>query len=188
MRNYSGIGAPITELLKKDKEFTWTDKQQQAFETLKMALTTAPVLLLPDPKLPFMIMTDASGVAIGASLNQDQGQGWQPIAFLSKKLQPAETRYPTHEQEQLAIVIALKKWRHYVYGTKIKVRTDHKSLIYLQTQPHLSNRQTRWSEFLAEFDLEIEYKPGKDNVVADALSRRSDHDHAGTSESGGDRV
>ena len=176
VRNYSGVCAPLTELLKKDTEFKWAEAQQQAFENLKTALTSAPVLVLPDPKLPFMVMTDASGVAVGASLNQDHGRGWQPVAFLSKKLQPAETRYPTHEQEQLAIILALKKWRHHVYGTKVKVRTDHKSLIYLQTQPQLSNRQKRWSEFLAEFDLDIEYKAGKENVVADALSRRSDYE------------
>lgn len=163
-------------MLHKEKEFAWTQQQEHAFERLKQAMTTAPLLVLPDPKLPYVVMTDASSIAIGASLNQDQGKGLQPIAFLSKKLLPAETRYPTHEQEELAIIIALKKWRHYLHGTKVKVLTDHKSLQYLYTQPHLSLRQQRWSEFLSEFDLEIEYKKGKDNVVADALSRRIDHD------------
>jgi hypothetical protein len=176
VKDFSGIVAPISELTHKGKAFEWTDQQQKAFEQLKKAVSTAPVLILPDKKLPFVVQTDASGVAVGASLNQDQGKGLQPVAFLSQKLQSAEARYPVHEQELLAVIVALKKWRHYLHGTKVLVQTDHKSLIYLQSQPHLSNRQLRWMEFLAQFDLEIEYKKGKENVVADALSRRADHE------------
>jgi hypothetical protein len=176
VKNFSDIVAPMSQLLQKEQEFIWADAQQQAFETLKTAISTAPVLVLPDQSLPYVVMTDASGIAVGASLNQDQGRGLQPIAFMSKKLLPAETRYPTHEQEELAIIIALKKWRHYLHGTKVKVLTDHKSLVYLDTQPNLSNRQLRWNEFLSQFDLDIEYTKGKENVVADALSRRSDHE------------
>ena len=175
VKNFSEIVSPLTDCLHNGKKFEWNEKQQDAFNKIKMAMSTAPVLILPDPNLPYTIMTDASGIAVGASLNQDHGNGLQPIAFLSKKLLPAETRYPVHEQEQLAILIALKKWRHYVHGTKIKILMDHKSLVYLGTQPQLSNRQVRWNEFLSQFDLDIEYLKGKDNVVADALSRRPDH-------------
>jgi hypothetical protein len=88
---------------------------------------------------------------------------------------PAEKNYPVHEQELLAVICALKEWRHYLHGSKFKVITDHRSLRYLQTQPSLSARQARWSEFLQQFDFDIEYRPGKENVVADALSRRVDH-------------
>ena len=176
VKGFSAIVAPISELTHKDTPFVWTDKQQTAFEQLKDAVCSAPVLILPDKTLPFVVQTDASGVAVGASLNQDQGKGLQPVAFLSQKLQPAETRYPVHEQELLAVLVALKKWRHHLHGTKVKVQTDHKSLVYLQSQPHLSNRQLRWMEFLEQFDLEIEYKTGQDNIVADALSRRVDHE------------
>jgi hypothetical protein len=96
---------------------------------------------------------------------------------MSKKMLPAETRYPVHHKELLAIVCALKEWRHYVHGTKFKivVRTDHKSLVHFDTQPKLSERQARWNEYLSEFDYVIEYQEGKKNVVADALSRRADH-------------
>jgi hypothetical protein len=88
---------------------------------------------------------------------------------------PAERNYPVHEQELLAVMHALREWRHYLHGTKFKVVTDHRSLQYLQTQPHLSTRQVRWSEFLQQFDYEISYRPGKENILADALSRRPDH-------------
>jgi hypothetical protein len=175
VKNFSEIVTPLSDLLHKNNSFHWGNSQQESFEKIKTAMTNAPVLALPNPDLPYTIMTDASGIAVGASLNQDNGNGLQPIAFLSKKLLPAETRYPVHEQEQLAILVALKKWRHYVHGTKIRILMDHKSLVYLSTQPQLSNRQIRWNEFLSQFDLQIEYLKGKDNVVADALSRRPDH-------------
>lgn len=146
-----------------------------AFQQLKDAIVEGPVLILPDPKLPFVVHTDASGYAIGAVLQQDQGHGLQPIAFLSKKMLPAETRYPVHEQELLAIITALGAWRHYLYGTKFVVRTDHKSLEHFKTQPLLSGRQSRWKDIIANFDFNIEYVEGKTNVVADGLSRRADH-------------
>jgi hypothetical protein len=138
-------------------------------------MVTAPVLVLPDPSLPFVVHTDASGYAVGGVLMQDQGKGLQPIAYLSKKMQDAETRYPVHEQELLAIIHALKSWRHYLLGSKFTVRTDHKSLEYFKTQPSLSARQSRWKDFLANFDFDIEYVKGKANVVADGLSRVVHH-------------
>ena len=142
---------------------------------LKAAIAQGPVLILPDPSLPFVVHTDASGFAVGAVLQQDQGKGLQPIAFLSKKMLDAETRYPVHEQELLAIIHALTAWRHYLHGSKFVVRTDHKSLQFFQTQPMLSGRQARWKDVIANFDFDIEYVEGKANVVADGLSRRSDH-------------
>lgn len=188
IKDFSKISSSLTELLKKDVKFNWKEQHQQALDELKRAVSSAPVLILPDYKLPFVVSTDASGYAIGATLSQDQGKGLQPVAFMSKKMLPAERNYPVHEQELLAVICALKEWRHYLHGNKFKVITDHKSLRYLQTQPCLSSRQVRWSEFLQQFDVEIEYQQGKSNVVADALSRRTDHaqDHtlanAGTSE------
>ena len=113
---------------------------------MKSAIVAGPILILPDPKLPFVINTDASGYAVGAVLQQDQGKGLQPIAFLSKKMLDAETRYPVHEQELLAIIHALNTWRHYLHGSQFKVivKTDHKSLQHFKTQPTLSGRQSRW--------------------------------------------
>jgi hypothetical protein len=141
-------------------------------------MQSAPVLALPDPKLPYVVHTDASGFAVGAVLMQDQGKGLQPIAFLSKKMNDAETRYPVHEQELLAIIHALSTWRHYLHGPKFKVMTDHHSLRYFKTQPNLSGRQSRWKDTIANFDFEIEYMKGEANPVADGLSRRPDHMHS----------
>src|SRR6201996_9357679 len=97
------------------------------------------------------------------------------MCYLSRTMAPAERNYPVHEQELLAIIHALREWRHYLLGSKFEIITDHRSLQYLQTQPHLSARQVRWSEFLQQFDYEINYRPGKESVIADALSRRPDH-------------
>ena len=174
VRNFSKIASPLSELLQKTPKFEWKETQQQAFETLKNAISTAPILIAPDDSKPYVVNTDASGFAVGAALSQDQGKGLQPVAFMSKKMLRAERDYPVWEQELLAIVCALKEWRHYLHGRKFKVITDHQSLRYLSTQQQLSGRQARWLEFLQQFDIEIEYKPGKLNVVADALSRRQD--------------
>jgi hypothetical protein len=174
VKNFSRIASPLSELLNKDKPFDWKDSQQKAFDALKLAVSTGPVLVLPDESKPYVVTTDASGFAIGATLAQDHGEGLQPIAFISHKMLPAEKNYPVHEQELLAVIHALKEWRHYLHGRKFKVITDHQSLRYLSTQPHLSPRQVRWSEFLQQFDYEMEYRQGKLNVVADALSRRTD--------------
>ena len=115
-------------------------------------------------------MTDASDLATGAALMQDQGQGLQPIAFESRKLQGAERKYPPCEMELLAIIQALQEWRHYLLGPHFHIYTDHLSLKYLQTQPNLSGKEACWLDFLQEYDFEIHYYPGKKNVVADALS------------------
>ncbi len=177
IRNFSRIALPLTTLTRTvtGAPFSWGPTQQAAFEELQQALRVAPVLQLADPSLPFVVHTDASGFATGAVLQQDQGQGLQPITFLSKKMEDAETRYPVHEQELLAIIHALTNWEHYLAGAPFLVKTDHKSLIHFQTQPMLSGRQVRWLETLSRFDFTIEYIKGPTNVVADALSRRADH-------------
>lgn len=177
IRMFSEIAHPISSLLSKGVPYVWGEKQQQAFESLKRAVSQQPTLVLPNPTLPYVVTTDASGFAVGAVLQQDHGHGLQPIAYLSKKMLPAERNYPVHEQELLAIVVSLRAWRHYLHGShfRIVVKSDHKSLQYFKTQPHLSARQTRWLDMLAEFDFDIEYTVGKENVVADGLSRRPDH-------------
>ena len=175
IQSYSRIASPLTHLLHKGTPWEWGTLQQQAFTQLKCSMMKRPVLLLPNTYLPFVVTTDASGYAVGATLSQDQGAGLQPIAYLSHKMLDAETRYPVHEQELLAIVHACREWRHYLHGAPFIVKTDHNSLQYVQTQPSLSNRQIRWLEFLQQFDMKIEYMKGRDNVVADAFSRRADH-------------
>jgi hypothetical protein len=177
VKGFSEIAGPMSDLLRKDISFSWGSEAQKSFERLKTAITTAPVLIIVDPSLPFRIESDSSGYAIGAVLLQDQGKGYQPIAFMSKKLLPAEKNYSVHEQEMLAIVCAMKEWRHYLHGSShtISIVTDHNTLKYFESQPHITSRQARWAMFLADFKYEIIYRPGRENIVADALSRRKDH-------------
>ncbi|GJP71623.1 hypothetical protein CLOP_g2439, partial [Closterium sp. NIES-67] len=126
---------------------------------------------LPDPARDYVIEADASDQAVGADLMQDQGNGLQPIAYLSKKLHGAELNYPIHDKEALVIIIAFKAWRCYLEGQRTTVYTDHCSLKYLKTQPNLSRRQVRWIDFLeTHFHYDIVYKPGHKNK-ADTLSR-----------------
>ena len=181
VKEYSKIALPLSDLIRTATvgkfSNSWGVTQQSAFIELKQALQSAPVLTLPDPSLPFVVNCDASGYAVGAVLQQDKGNGLQPICYMSRKMNAAETRYPVHEQELLAIVTALLVWKHHLEETEIpvRIRTDHKSLIHFQTQPMLSGRQRRWLEILANYNYVVEYILGEQNVVADALSRRIDH-------------
>ncbi|GJP47310.1 hypothetical protein CLOM_g6522, partial [Closterium sp. NIES-68] len=168
---YAKLAAPLMNLLKKNTPYRWEPKHQEAVEQLKQALTSAPVLILPDPERDYVIEADASDQALGAVLMQDQGNGLQPIAYLSKKLHGAELNYPIHDKEGLAIVIAFKAWRCYLDGRRTTVYTDHCSLKCLKTQPSLSWWQVRWIDFLeTHFHYDIVFKPGHKNK-ADALSR-----------------
>jgi len=125
IQSYSEIAVPLTKLLKDDEKYIWTAAQQTAFEVLKNELVKKPILLLPDMNLRFSVTTDASKYAIGAVLQQDQGKGIQPVAYISKKLNETEQRYPTHEQELYALVFALKKWRHYLLNQPFDIYTDN---------------------------------------------------------------
>lgn len=182
--HFSKIASPLSELcgtLKKTrgiakstlpiKPFVWEDRQKEAFATLKKAVSEAPCLALPDPELDFIVHTDASGYGTGAVLMQEFKEGMRPIAFLSHKMTKAERNYPVHEQELLAILKALRAWRHYLSGRKFKILTDHQSLQYVESSAMATPRQMRWAAWFAEFDFTICYVPGKVNVVADALSR-----------------
>ena len=115
------------------------------------------------------MVTDASGVAVDGVLVQDK----RPVAFTSRKLRVHKRNYPTHDLELLAVIHALKLWRHYLLGSKFQLVTDHQSLKWIFTQPTLNMRQRRWVELLQEYDFDILYRPGKDNVVVDSLSRKS---------------
>lgn len=177
VKDFSKIAAPLTELMKEKTAWKWGKEEKDAFEQLKERMSQTPILIHPDHRLPFVVTTDASGYAVGAVLSQDQGSGQQPVAFYSHKMAKAERNYPVHEQELLAIILALKEWRCYLHGSAhpVNIITDHQSLKYLNSQPHLSSRQARWVEYLQQFDIVISYREGKENVVADALSRRGDY-------------
>ncbi|WVZ52234.1 hypothetical protein U9M48_003316 [Paspalum notatum var. saurae] len=149
--------------------FAWSPKCEEAFGTLKKLLTSAPVLAQPDITKPFDVYCDASGSGLGCVLMQEG----RVIAYASCQLRKHEVNYPTHDLELLAVVYALKKWRHYLLGNTCHIYTDHKSLKYIFTQPELNMRQRRWLELIKDYDLEVHYHPGKANVVADALSRKA---------------
>ncbi|GJY23987.1 putative reverse transcriptase domain-containing protein [Tanacetum coccineum] len=135
---------------------------------LKQKLCKAPILALPEGNDNFVAYCDASHQGLRAVLMQKE----KVIAYASRQLKPNEENYTTHDLELGAVVFALKIWRHYLYGTKCTVFTDHKSLQHILDQKELNIRQRRWLELLADYDCEIRYHPGKANVVADALSRK----------------
>ncbi|KAK9808466.1 hypothetical protein WJX73_009373 [Symbiochloris irregularis] len=167
IRGYTTLVHPLTALLAKDVPFRWSSECQAAFVELKRALTTAPVLRLPDFSKPFEVVADACATGTGAILLQDD----QPVAFEGKKLTPAERNYTTTEQELLAVVHAFSVWRCYLEGaTGVTVITDHRPNSFFATQPLLSRRQCRWQEFLSRFHFSWEYRPGRTNV-ADPISR-----------------
>ena len=171
IKDFAKIAAPLTNLTRKDRPFTWSLREGEAFNELKTVLQKAPVLQLADQSKAYIVTTDASDYAMGAVLSQMGEDGEHPVAYESRKMNPAEQNYPTHERELLAVIHALRTWRHYLLGRKFTIVTDHHSLKFLQTQPQLSRRQARWLELLADFEFDIVHRPGKSNVVADALSR-----------------
>ncbi|KAK8655193.1 hypothetical protein V6N13_107783 [Hibiscus sabdariffa] len=162
VEGFSIIAAPLTKLLKKDVLFVWTEAQQASFEKLKEALTQAPVLVQPESGKDFAVYSDASHSGLGCVLMQEG----RVIAYASRQLRPYELNYPTHDLELAAVVFALKIWRHYLYGERCYIYTDHKSLKYLLTQKELNLRQRRWLELLKDCDCQIEYHPGKANFVS----------------------
>jgi len=171
IERFSKIAMPLTQLTKKGQAFVWIEKCENSFQELKKRLTTSPVLALPDPTGHFVIFFDASKMGLGCVLIQDR----RVVAYSSRQLRTHEKDYPTHDLELAAIVFALKIWRHYVYGGKFEIFSDHKSLKYLFDQKELNMRQRRWMKFLKDYDFELHYHSGKANVVADALSRKSLH-------------
>jgi len=173
IKDFSKIAKPLTKLLQKSTTFVWTNEQQHSFESLKNKLISQPVLAYPDWNKPFILTTDASNEAIGAILSQGIIGRDKPLAFASRTLNKAETRYSTTEKELLAIVWATKHFRQYLYGRKFKIVTDHKPLIWLMNVKDPNSRLMRWRLKLEEFDYETVYKSGKTNTNADALSRIS---------------
>ncbi|KAG7548022.1 Reverse transcriptase domain [Arabidopsis suecica] len=168
VKGFASMAQPMTRLTSKDTKFQWSEECEKSFSELKSMLTSAPVLTLPEADEPYMVYTDASIMGLGCVLMQ-RGR---VIAYASRQLRKHEGNYPTHDLEMAAVVFALKIWRSYLYGAKVQIFTDHKSLKYIFTQPDLNLRQRRWMELVADYDLDIAYHPGKANQVADALSRR----------------
>jgi transposase InsO family protein len=175
--NYSDIVVPLTRLTRKDTPWNFSAECRTAFETLKKAFTTAPILTHWIPDTQIVIETDASDYALGAILSVICSDGEiRPVAFHSRTFSAPELNYDTHDKELLAIFEAFRIWRHYLEGsgTPIDVVTDHKNLEYFATTKLLTRRQARWSEFLSQFNLVIRFRPGKLGEKPDALTRRWD--------------
>ena len=167
---------PITQLLKKNCKFVWTEECQRAFEELRAKLSTYRILRPPDWGKPFHVFCDSSNVAVGSALYQATGEKKkdQPVAYVSKQLTPAERIYSTTERKCLAMVFSVKKFRHYLICNPVVFFVDHMAIKYLINKAELSGRLARWVLLLEEFDYTMEYKPGRMHLRADHLSRLSE--------------
>lgn len=172
IKDFAKLTQPLTSSLKKKNKIDHTKKEYiDAFEKCKELLTNAPLLQFPDFTKPFVLTTDASNFAIGAVLSQGPIGSDKPIAYASRTLNDAETRYSTIEKELLAIVWATKHFRPYLYGKKFIIYTDHRPLTWVKSITEPNSKLTRWKLRLSEFDYDIKHKEGKQNCNADALSR-----------------
>ncbi|GBG74853.1 hypothetical protein CBR_g19366 [Chara braunii] len=179
VRNFSTIAAPLRRLLKKEAIWQWDKDCTSALKKLKRALIEYPVLKVADPSLPFIVTMDASQYGIGAVLQQDDDNGYRPVEFLSARIPCEKVAASTYERELCALRQALDHWKHYLLGRHFKVYLDHETLRWLKTQAKMTTKLTRWAAEIDQFDFELKPVKGKYNVVADALSRRSDYFGAG---------
>ena len=180
IQDFAKITRPLVDLTKKDQSWVWESAQQIAFEALKEAFTTAPILRIPDDFNPFRLSTDASDFATGAVLSQLDPDDtlWHPVAFFSKSLNVHERNYEIYDKELLAIIRALEEYRHYLEGhpEKFEIWSDHQNLTYFRQAQKLTRRQARWALYLSRFYYSLHHKPGKTMQAEDPLSRRPDHE------------
>ena len=169
--HYAETALPLIDLTRKTSKWQWTPLEQNAVILLLHRISTAPCLRYYDPDLPTILYTDASLYGIGGWLGQEHPDGLHPVLFWSRLLIPAEANYPTHERELLALVKCCAKCRPMLLGTHFLAMTDHRALIHLQNQAHLSRRQVRWVQELQEYQIQVKYIPGERNQLADLLSR-----------------
>ncbi|UYV68140.1 hypothetical protein LAZ67_5003163, partial [Cordylochernes scorpioides] len=171
IKDFSKIADPLTNLIKKSVSFTWTERQEEAFQTLKTALLSPPILGHFNPNAPTYVHTDASNIGIGATLVQDIGGEEKVISYLSRTLSKAEQNYSTTEKECLAVVWSMSKLRPYLYGRHFKIVTDHHALCWLKNLKDPTGRLARWALKIQEYDFDIIHKSGKKHLDADGLSR-----------------
>lgn len=169
---YAELASTLDDIAKPNAIFKWTPESDQAFKEIVNKICTAETLAFVQEKLPFELHTDASGIALGAVMSQKYSDGTsRPVSFASRKLSQAETRYSTVDREALALSWAMTHFKVYLLGHHVTVFTDHKPLVGLLTAAHVTERQFRLLEPLAAFNYELHHLPGKENVVADILSR-----------------
>jgi len=185
IQDFSAKARPLFDLTRSEQVWTWSRKEQVAFEDLKTAVTTAPVLVSPQESDPFRIEADSSDFATGAVLSQQSMTDgkWHPVVFYSKSLSSVERNYEIHDKEMLAIICVLEEWRHFLEGAThpVEIWTDHKNLEYFMTAKKLNRRQAHWSLHLARFDFLLHHCPGRTMGKPDALSRRADHRNGASS-------
>ena len=169
VEEFSKIASPLTNLTRKNVKFQWTDACERSFTELMQRLASAPILAISTSSGGLVVYSDASKCGLGCVLMQNG----RVIAYASRQLKDYEKNYLTHDLELATVVFALKIWRHYLYVERCEIYTDQKSLKYFFTQKELNMRQRRWLELVKDYDCAINYHPGKANVVADALSRKS---------------
>ncbi|UYV70935.1 K02A2.6-like [Cordylochernes scorpioides] len=169
--NAGEVLAPLSNLLRKGHRFAWGTIEQSAFETVKGILTSEPLLIHPTIGIPFILNTDASGIAVGACLQQEVNGTVRPIAYYSKRLTGPEIRYSTIEKEAYAVVLSLQHFKHLLAGSMVEVHTDHKPITYNKGSDYKNARLSRWAEIIQDFNVTFIYVPGKENTVADFLSR-----------------
>jgi len=179
IRDFLTIARPLFDLTCSDQAWNWDAKEQEAFEGPKMTVITALVLVLPQDSEPFCIEADSSNFASRAVLFQQLPgeEKWHPVAFYSKSLSSVEQNYEIHDKEMLAIIHALKEWRHFLEGARhpVEIWIDHKNLEYFMTAKKLNRHQARWSLYLARFDFKLTHHPGRCMGKPDPLSWRLDH-------------
>jgi hypothetical protein len=166
VKDFSTIAGPLHEL--KGATFSWGKAQEDAFETLKDMLTHTPVLQLPDFNKTFELECDASGIGLGGVLLQEG----KLVAYFIEKLNGPSLNYSTYDKELYALVRTLETWQHYLWPKEFVIHSDHESLKHLRRQTNMNRRHAKWVEFIESFPYVIKRKKGKDNVIADALSRR----------------
>ena len=172
VRDFATIAAPLNALTRKNAKFVWSSDAQRSFEALKVALTSPPVLAMPQDQGEFILDTDAAQASIGAVLSQVQAGEERVVAYASRTLDRREQNYCVLRRELLAIVFFLKHYKQYLLGREFRVRTDHAALTWLRKTPDPIGQQARWLEVLEEFNFTVEHRPGKQHANADALSRR----------------
>jgi hypothetical protein len=169
IKDYGAIAEPLTRLLQKGA-FQWTERATIAFDALQQALTTTPILQLPDFDQPFVVECDASGAGVGVVLHQGSGA----IAYFSRQIADRHTHLAAYERELIGLVQAVRHWHAYLWGREFIVKTDHYSLKYLLDQRLTTIPQHQWISKLIGYDFRVQYKSGATNTVADALSRRNE--------------
>ena len=171
IRRFAAIADPLYELLRKNVRFKWTDRQTEAVNTLKGKLASAPIVRFPDYKKPFHVYTDCSNQGMGGTLMQENKGVLHPVAYVSKSLNEAQRRYPATKKEALALVFALEQFRQMILLYPITVYTDHKPLLGVLKNPTKDECLLRWATLIQEYNIQLKYIEGKNNIFADTLSR-----------------